>query len=113
MTGNTIGAIVCLSLSIIMSIIAIIFSLYKEKATVLISGFNSFSKQEKECYDKNKLSIDTRNTYTLWGGILLNGALLSYYYTYYFAISFFILWLILFFKELKFDGEKAFEKYKI
>lgn len=113
MTYNIIGFIACLSVAMIMLIIAIVFVLFKEKATILISGFNSLSKQEREYYDKNKLSTDTRNLYTFLGSILLIGAILSYYFSYYFAIISFILWLIIFFKNVKFDSKKAFEKYKL
>ena len=36
---------------------------------------------------------------------------LSYFLTPYMAIPAFIIWLVLFFKEVHFDTHKAFEKY--
>ena len=44
-------------------------------------------------------------------GIMLVGAVLSYFLTPYMAIPAFIIWLVLFFKEVHFDTHKAFEKY--
>ena len=42
---------------------------------------------------------------------MLAGALLSCFLTPYMAILAYIIWFVLFFKEVHFDNYKAFEKY--
>ena len=42
---------------------------------------------------------------------MLAGALLSCFLTPYIAIPTYIIWLVLFFREVHFDNHKAFEKY--
>lgn len=51
-----------LSISSISFILSFIFALLKEKWAILISGFNSISKDEREKYDKKKMSIYMRNS---------------------------------------------------
>ena len=75
------------------------------------SGFNSLPKEEKALYDKAHISRDIKNQCFTWAGIMLVGAVLSYFLTPYMAIPAFIIWLVLFFKEVHFDTHKAFEKY--
>jgi hypothetical protein len=93
-------------------ILAIIFTLLKEKGAMLISGFNTIPKEEREIYDKVKICSDMRNSFVIWSGILLIGAILSYFINKYFAGFAFIIWLILFFKDVHIDTNKAFGKYK-
>ena len=57
------------------------------------------------------ISRDIKNQCFTWAGIMLVGAVLSYFLTPYMAIPAFIIWLVLFFKEVHFDTHKAFEKY--
>ena len=52
-----------------------------------------------------------KNQCFTWAGIMLVGAVLSYFLTPYMAIPAFIIWFVLFFKEVHFDTHKAFEKY--
>lgn len=40
------------------------------------------------------------------------GAICSYFISMYIAIVAYLIWLVLFFKEVHLDAEKAFEKYK-
>ncbi|GAA0070944.1 hypothetical protein UT300003_24680 [Clostridium sardiniense] len=103
---------ICLVLAIIFLIVSIIFAVLKEKATIIISGFNSFSKEKRERYDKKKMSIDMRNSFLLWAIILFLGAILSYFISNYFAIIAIIIWVILFIKDVHIDPEKAFRKYR-
>lgn len=83
----------------------------RKKAAKFVSGFNSFSKEEQALYDKAHISRDIKNQCFTWAGIMLVGAVLSYFLTPYMAIPAFIIWLVLFFKEVHFDTHKAFEKY--
>lgn len=55
-----IGVIVCLAFVILFTLIWVIFSILGEKATILISGFNLKSKDEREKYDIEKMSKDYR-----------------------------------------------------
>lgn len=103
---------ICLVLAIIFLIVSIIFAVLKEKATIIISGFNSLSKEERERYDKKRMSIDMRNSFLLWAIVLLLGAILSYFISNYFAIIAIVIWVILFIKDVHMDPEKAFKKYR-
>ncbi|EDP10281.1 hypothetical protein EUBDOL_02295 [Amedibacillus dolichus DSM 3991] len=101
----------CVVLVIPFGTMGILFALFKDKAAKYVSGFNSFSKEEQALYDKYQISRDMRNQCFTWTAILFIGALLSYFLTSYMAIPTYIVWLILFFKEVHFDNYKAFEKY--
>lgn len=106
-----IGFIVCSVLCLFFLLLAVVFSLLKEKGAVLISGFNTMPKEKRELYDKKRMSEDQRNSLVIWAAIFAAGAGLSYYLTQYAAIPSFAAWLILFFKDVHLDAEKAFEKY--
>lgn len=101
----------CIILAVSFVIIGVLFAIFKEKAAKFVSGFNSFSKEEQALYDKAQISRDVRNQCFIWTVIMLVGALLSYFLTPYMAIPTFIIWLVLFFREVHFDNYKAFEKY--
>ena len=104
-----IWGIICLILAVIFSILAAVFALLKEKGALLISGFNTLSKEEREKYDKKKIM---RNSLFIWAIILFLGAILSYYISKYCAIIAIIIWIVIFFKDVHIDSEKAFRKYK-
>ena len=106
-------AISCALLASIFLILSVIFALLKEKGAILISGFNTLSKEERLKYNRLKMSKDMRNSFFLWFILFAAGGVLSYVVSTNFAVIAFILWLILFFKEVHFDTEKAFEEYKL
>ena len=106
-----IGFWLCGVLVIPFMIIGVLFAIFKEKAAKFVSGFNSLPKGEQELYDKAHISRDIRNQCFTWTGIMLIGAVSSYFLTPYMAIPAFIIWLVLFFIEVRFDNHKAFEKY--
>ncbi len=101
----------CIILVIPFLIIGVLFAIFKEKAAKFVSGFNSFPKEEQALYDKAHISRDIRNKCFMWAIIMLAGALLSCFLTPYIAIPTYIIWLVLFFREVHFDNHKAFEKY--
>lgn len=76
-----IGFLTCILLSVFFSIIALIFTIMRGKASILISGFNTLPKNEQKLYDKDFLVRDMRNLMFLLGFIMLIGALLSYFIT--------------------------------
>lgn len=96
---------------ILFVIIGVLFAVLKEKAAQFVLGFNLLSKEEQALYDKAYISNDIRNQCFTWAGIMLIGAVLSYYLTPYMAVPAFVVWLVLFFQEVHFDTYKAFEKY--
>lgn len=108
-----IGLVACLAMGGMFLIFAIVFALLKEKGAALISGFNSISKQERENYNQAKMSKDMRNSFLLWFAIFAVGGISSYLLSPYIAIVSFVLWFILFFKDVHFDTEKAFGRYRL
>ena len=108
-----IGFWLCGVLVIPFVIIGVLFAIFKERAAKFVSGFNSLPKEEQALYDKAHISRDIKNQCFTWAGIMLVGAVLSYFLTPYMAIPAFIIWLVLFFKEVHFDTHKAFAKKAI
>ena len=107
-----IGFLTCILLSVFFSIIALIFTIMRGKASILISGFNTLPMNVQKLYDKDFLVRDMRNLMFLLGFIMLIGALLSYFITPYIAILAFIIFLFIFLKNVSLDNKKAFLKYK-
>ena len=54
-----------------------------------------------------------RNSLLLWGVILIVGGTLSYFVSFNFAILAFVIWAVLFFRDVKLDADKAFDKYRL
>lgn len=107
----SVWTITCLVFAVFFGIMAVIFALMKEKGAMLISGFNTLPEEEREKYDKMKMSTDMRNSFFLWFVITLSGAVLSHLFGKYFAIISIGIWAILFFKDVHIDPDKAFAKY--
>ncbi|MDO4288488.1 MAG: DUF3784 domain-containing protein [Eubacterium sp.] len=107
------GFLSCSILFIPFTLIGIFFAILKEKAAKFVSGFNTLSKEEQRLYDKAYIARDMRNQCFTWSAIMLAGAALSYFVTPYMAIPAFIIWLVLFFKNVHLDPDRAFEKYRL
>ena len=105
-----IGVYACGILVIPFAAVGLLFALLKEKAAVLVSGFNSLPKKEQVQYDRARIAQDVRNQCFSWSAIMLAGALLSCF-TAYMAFPAFIIWLVLLFKDFHLNARKAFEKY--
>lgn len=108
-----IGFYACFGMAVIFGIMTIIFTALGEKAANLISGFNSLTKEQRALYDTNQMSKDQRNSMLIWTVIMVIGIVFSLFVSQYAAIIAFIIWLIVFFKDIHMDTEKAFGKYKI
>ena len=108
----TIGCIVCGIGCLLFLLLAFLFTILGEKGAMLISGFNTMSKAERELYDKASMSKDQRKSFLIWSLILGIGAIFSYLISKYIAFIAFVVWLIIFFRDVHFDEEKAFGKYK-
>lgn len=107
--GWAIGGLVMAGL---FGLLGMIFFIFKEKACVLISGYNLKSKKEREEYDEVSLCKDERNFFSICAIIFFIGAAISIFIG---SLSFwisFVVWLVYFFKNVHFDTEKAFAKYK-
>lgn len=93
---------------------ALLFAVLKGKAAILIAGFNTMPKEQRRQYDRERMSKDQRNAFILWAVILGSGSLLSVLTSSQNAavLSGFI-WLIVFFRDVHLDEEKAFGKYRL
>lgn len=106
------GSIICAAAMALFLIVGIAFALLKEKGAMLVSGFNTLPARERALYDAAALSKDERNSCLLWAFIMAIGSLLSALLTPYLAIIAFVVWLVLFLKDVRLDASKAFEKYR-
>lgn len=105
-----IGFLMCGIMVPCFAIISLVFAIGKEKSAILISGFNSLPKQQRDQYDQTKMAADMRNSTALWALIMLIGALASLIWA-YLVIAAYVVWIVLFFKDVHFDVHKAFDKY--
>jgi len=104
--------IVGLVMACIFGLLGMIFLIFKEKACVLISGYNFKTKKEREEYDEARLSKYEGHFFFKCAVIYLTGAVISISAG---ALSFwaaFAVWLVYFLKNVHLDAEKAFDKYK-
>lgn len=69
-----------LIMAIFFFIFATIFALLKEKACLLISGYNFKSKKERLKYDEKRLSLDMRNNFITYGIIFVIGSIPTYFF---------------------------------
>lgn len=99
-------------LSLIFIFIGLIFAIFKEKACILIAGFNFKSKEEREEFDQLKLSVDQRNFFLICGGIFLAGTGVTALWSQAAFWIFVVIWLVYFFSQVHLNPERAFEKYK-
>lgn len=106
------GCIICGSFCLFFIGFAFLFTVLGEKGAILISGFNTMPKEKRELYDKARMSRDQRNEFLIWAGIWGAGAVLSFCFTQYMAILAFVVWLVVFLKNVHLDEEKAFGKYR-
>ena len=100
-----VGCILCL-------LFAFIFTIFKGKAAMLISGFNTMPKEKRDLYDKEKMCRDQRNSFFIWAAILGTGAVLAYCVSKYFAVAAFVIFLIVALKDVHLAESKAFDRYK-
>ena len=102
----------CAVSCILCLLFALIFTFFKGKAAILISGYHTLPRQQRELYDREKMSKDHRNAFFLWSFILGCGAAASYVHSEYAGLLAFVLWLAVAMKDIHLDEEKAFSKYK-
>ena len=93
-------------------VVGIAFTLLKEKAAMLVSGFNTLPERERAQYDVAAIAKDIRNSCFLWALIMAIGCLLSWLLTPYMAIVAYAVWLVLLLKDVRMEPSKAFERYR-
>ena len=104
----------CMAVSAVFWVMAAVFAVLKGKAAILISGVNTIPKEQREQYDREQMSRDMRNTLALWAAVSGAGGVLAYLFSSAgIAVISMIAVLILFFREVHLDEEKAFRKYKL
>ena len=107
-----IGAVMCSLLGGLFLLMGALFAALKEKAAMLISGFNTLPREKRALYDTARMCRDQRNSFLLWAAVLAAGAALSLLISQLFAVAAFAVWLVLFFRDVHLDAEKAFGKYR-
>ena len=106
------GAWACGILACIFGILTIILSVLKEKGAMLVAWFNTLSKEERDLYDHASIAKDTRNQFFMWTCIMLTGMNLSILISSNMAIVAYVIWSIVFIKDIHLDTKEAFEKYR-
>lgn len=92
---------------------AAVFAIGKERAANWLSGFHCLPGEEKAKYDRARMALDTRNDFLIWGGVMLAGALGARWISRFMALAAYGVWLVLFFRNVHLDIDKAFGKYKL
>ena len=108
-----VGAISCGVFCALFLLLGAIFSALRERGVRLISGFGSLPPEKRALYDTERMWRDQRNGFFIWTAVFAAGAALSLLASQYFAVAAFIVWLVLFLRDVHFSAEKAFEKYKL
>ncbi len=103
----------CVTMAVIFLILALIFEIKKEKATILVAGFNGLPKMERETYDNLKISLHYRNLFLLWVLIYLVAMVLCLFVLPQFVCVAYIIWIISFAQNTHLDPRTAFDKYKL
>lgn len=107
------GAISCGILGALFLLLGAVFAALGERGVRFISGFGSLPPEKRKLYDTEHMWRDRRNGFFIWTAVFAAGAALSLLASQYFAVAAFIVWLVLFLKDVHFSAEKAFEKYKL
>ena len=107
-----IGAITCSLLGGLFLLLWLLFAALGERAALLISGFNTLPPEKRAQYDVSRMCRDQRNAFLLWAAVLAAGAALSLLISQLFAVAAFAVWLVLIFRDVHLDAEKAFGKYR-
>lgn len=102
----------CFILSWIFATLGLGFAMLKDRGAMLVSGFNSMPKEEREKYDQAAIARSMRNSCLLWALILLVGAFLSLINSWFSLIAI-VLWAILFFRQVFSDSKKGFARYRL
>lgn len=103
----------CVTGGVIFLIFAILFAVLKEKATPMIGGFGSLSREEQAKYDRTAIARDYRNMFLLWAAIMLTGSLFCLRFGLPAFCVTVAVWILTTRTKIHFSVEKAFGKYKL
>jgi hypothetical protein len=106
------GTIICLVFGIFFFCLALLFAYTKAKGARYVSGFSTIPESERKNYDAAALVKDWRNACLVYALIFFITALLDHFISQYFTIAGLVIWLVLYVRNLSFDPDKAFEKYR-
>lgn len=104
--------VVSFVISGIFTVLGIIFMILKDKACILISGYNTKTKKEREEYDEVRLSKDESKFFFKCAFIYFIGATTALFFNKICLGIAFLVWIIYLFKNIHLNQEKAFDKYK-
>lgn len=107
-----VGAVSCGIFFAVFLLLGIVFAALGERGVHLISGFGALSSEERALYDTERMRRDQRNSIFVWAAVFAAGCVLSLLVSQLFAVAAFVVWLVLFFRNVHFDAKKAFEKYR-
>lgn len=110
--NNSIAAVSCLLFAALFAVLGAVFALLKERGATLVSGFNTLPPSQRARYDRARISRDMRNRLFVWAAVFCAGAAASYFLAWPCAIAAGVVWLVLFFMEVRLDPEQAFDKYR-
>ena len=96
----------------ILFLLALLFAALGEKGAMLVSGFNTMPKDKREQYDKARISKDQRNLFFFWSGLWAAGTLMVCLISEAMIYVIVVIQVVLFFREVHLDEEKAFGKYR-
>lgn len=93
-------------------LLALLFAALGEKGAMLVSGFNTMPKDKREQYDKARISKDQRKLFFFWSGLWAVGTISVWLVSGKMIYVMVAIQVVLFFREVHLDEEKAFGKYR-
>ena len=110
---SLIGFYACIVMVPCFWLLSLFFALGRERAANWLGGFHWLPEEERAKYDRARMARDERNASFLWGIIMLLGAMGAMWISGWVALAAYGIWMVLFFKDVHLDMDKAFGKYKL
>lgn len=105
--------IACLLTACVLAVGWYFFSLLKGHAAVFVIGFLSIPEEKRKQYDTDRLVKDVRDSFAVSALVLAVGFVLGITVHVFCSAFLFIMWLLVFFRNVNLDKEQAFEKYRM
>ncbi|MGM9940572.1 MAG: DUF3784 domain-containing protein [Bulleidia sp.] len=102
----------CLITACIFALIAYYFTILKGNAAVFLPGFLLFSEERRKQYDTDRMIREKRDVIAGWATTLLIGSLLGFLVHPFCSAFLFVMWLLIFFRDVNLEKEEAYEKYR-
>lgn len=107
------GTVACAALGVLFCLLGGGFFLAGPKAALFVSGFGTLPPSERARYDTAALSRDYARRFLGWGILLLAGAGASALWSAWAALPALAVWQVLFWRQVRWDPERAFERYDL